>query len=397
MGDEGSAVVKTIASAGVLALAGLAVFGLATAASATDTNYATVTGHETFSSDANHASYWGKDCTKVEDPGGSSYILGSGTYSKVVVKAGSGEYANTIFDNPNAGETVWADTNGDNVYNPDGKDGDKTISHIILCKTESPPPPPADPSGSIVPNCEDMSATATGQDGAAWEFKSSVSNKTDFGDYPDGSYGGELTGLVGNDILTLTSDGTLIDTKDMAVACDEPTPSGEGIVSIVTTCDGTATITASYDGTEEVAGELIINSVTENYGSLDMFDDAVTNLLPGDVVEVKIVISEDGPLYGTVVGDETATVGAVCPVEITHVTATVPTVTPVCGPNNDTVNLPTKDGVKYVSSGWKDGALTVTASAVGDNVVLDGTTSWPFVDKNVACPVPPTRDLGHTS
>ena len=67
-------------------------------------------------------------------PGGSSYVLPAGTYSKVIVKAGSGQFANTIFAAPPvAGQTVWADTNGNWTYDPGGRGGDKGISHVILC------------------------------------------------------------------------------------------------------------------------------------------------------------------------------------------------------------------------------------------------------------------------
>ncbi len=77
--------------------------------------------------------------------------------------------------------------------------------------------------------------------------------------------------------------------------------------------------------------------------------------------------------------------GELCPPNTTEVTPVAPTVTPVCGADNDTVTIPTTEGVKYVSSGWKDGKLTVTASAVGENVVLTGTSTWTFTDANVAC------------
>ena len=53
--------------------------------------FATVSGHEPFSSDANKVGYWCGELggTKVS-PGGSSYVLPDGTYSQVIVKAGSG-------------------------------------------------------------------------------------------------------------------------------------------------------------------------------------------------------------------------------------------------------------------------------------------------------------------
>lgn len=109
------------------------VFALAGTALAV--TYATVDGHEAFTNENNKAEYWGEDCEKLEGPGFSdidSYEL-TANYGRVIVKSGSGEFANTIFDDVVAGETVWADTNGDGVYNVGGKDGDKQISHIIFC------------------------------------------------------------------------------------------------------------------------------------------------------------------------------------------------------------------------------------------------------------------------
>jgi len=121
------------ASALVVALAG-------TASAAPD--YATVSDHMASTAQNNNPSFWGEDCTKLDagqgDLGGSvdSYVL-TADYAKVIVKAGSsasaGDNALTIFDNPTAGQTVWADTNGDNTFNPGGQNGDKNISHIIFC------------------------------------------------------------------------------------------------------------------------------------------------------------------------------------------------------------------------------------------------------------------------
>ncbi len=73
-----------------------------------------------------------------------------------------------------------------------------------------------------------------------------------------------------------------------------------------------------------------------------------------------------------------------CFVPPTHVTPADPTVAPVCGPNNDTVTLPTQTGVTYTSTGWVNGQLTVTATAK-DGFVLDGTHSWTFTDANTSC------------
>jgi hypothetical protein len=122
---------KVAAVLGGLMLLGVVSVGSAFAA----VTYANVTGHQAFSEDANHEDFWGKDCTKIDSVDGNlgdSYVL-TDDYDLVVVKAGSGANANTLFANASAGETVWADTNGNSQFDPGGQDGDKNISHIIFC------------------------------------------------------------------------------------------------------------------------------------------------------------------------------------------------------------------------------------------------------------------------
>jgi hypothetical protein len=127
---------KVHRTAGWLAVAGLLGAALITPGAALATaNYATVDGHQAFSPEANHADYWGKHCDKYvipEDVKYDDYVI-SQNYDLIVVKAGSGEFANTIFSNVKGGQTVWADTNGNNKFDAGGQDGDKNISHIIYC------------------------------------------------------------------------------------------------------------------------------------------------------------------------------------------------------------------------------------------------------------------------
>jgi uncharacterized repeat protein (TIGR01451 family) len=103
---------------------------------------ATVAGYADSDNEYNKVAYWCPDGgTKLEggfDEGGYSYTL-DGAYAQVIVKASAGQYSNTIFNNPSSGQFVWADTNGDGDYNPGGQDGDKEISHIILCGTPDVP------------------------------------------------------------------------------------------------------------------------------------------------------------------------------------------------------------------------------------------------------------------
>ncbi len=125
---------KIMKAFGTLVAAGALLFALAGTALATVV-YATVDGHMAATSDNNNPSWWPTNfdvfpvtsCTSVEDTSlslgdsGHTYVLTQG-YKLVVVKAASVESAGdnslTLFYNPSAGQTVWADTDGDNAYNP---------------------------------------------------------------------------------------------------------------------------------------------------------------------------------------------------------------------------------------------------------------------------------------
>src|SRR5258705_13342866 len=126
---------RLVAMLGGLALLGVLSIGSAASVLAT-TDWATVTGYAIGSADNNHEDTWGQDCTKVDEPGGSTYLL-TQNYTLVVVKAGSDVstdgHANTLFANASAGETVWADSNGTGAFDDTPDPADKTISHIILC------------------------------------------------------------------------------------------------------------------------------------------------------------------------------------------------------------------------------------------------------------------------
>lgn len=63
-----------------------------------------------------------------------------------------------------------------------------------------------------------------------------------------------------------------------------------------------------------------------------------------------------------------------------------PTVVVVCGANNDTVTMPTVEGVTYTSSGWANNSLTVTATADEGYMFSEETVaSWTFTDANTPC------------
>lgn len=72
-----------------------------------------------------------------------------------------------------------------------------------------------------------------------------------------------------------------------------------------------------------------------------------------------------------------------CAVEVATV---APVATAVCGADDDTVSLPTVEGVTYSQTGWVDGKNTVTALAQ-DGYTLGGDTSWTFTDSATACSI----------
>jgi hypothetical protein len=128
---------------GLLAAFGLVAALTVPAVAGEETDWATVTGYEAGTAENNHAEAWGEDCEDVSTPEGGwgeTYVLpelGEGlVYSLVIVKAGSDqsteEGANTLFANPSAGQTVWADSVADGEFG----EGDKNISHIIVCTEE---------------------------------------------------------------------------------------------------------------------------------------------------------------------------------------------------------------------------------------------------------------------
>ena len=76
----------------------------------------------------------------------------------------------------------------------------------------------------------------------------------------------------------------------------------------------------------------------------------------------------------------------ICPIELTSATPPEPTVVPICGPDNDTVTLPTATGVTYTSTGWDNNSITITAAAQ-DGYTVSGTSSWTFTDEANLCPI----------
>ena len=123
---------------------------------------------------------FGDECWKIE-PGGSAYILPgvptppsgkAGYYSMVKVKAGSitstdpNFQVNTIFPNPVGGDRVWPDSNRNGVYDAGGKNGDKDISHVILCVRFGLPGSPITTTTSPAAASGSTTSTTVRSDGA---------------------------------------------------------------------------------------------------------------------------------------------------------------------------------------------------------------------------------------
>jgi uncharacterized repeat protein (TIGR02543 family) len=91
----------------------------------------------------------------IQLPGGTE--PGQWRYSHVVVKAGSltassdSYQTDTVFAAPKAGSQVWADINGNGVFDPGGKTGDKSISHIIVCITNEAIKPAPTATAEVTP------------------------------------------------------------------------------------------------------------------------------------------------------------------------------------------------------------------------------------------------------
>jgi hypothetical protein len=127
------------------ALVAAAALTLTFAGTAFAATYATVSGHLAASAASNNEAYWegvyGLDCDKIYDGEGAEIDswVADADYAVVIVKAAGqnvGDNANTIFEDVSEGETVWADTNGNSQFDPGGQNGDKNISHIIVCEAE---------------------------------------------------------------------------------------------------------------------------------------------------------------------------------------------------------------------------------------------------------------------
>jgi LPXTG-motif cell wall-anchored protein len=158
--------------------------------------FATVTGHASSTAASNQASYWddylddgGPACYKIPEDdkpsdedskidGQLTYVLPS-DFRLVVVKSANdaalqGPYSNTLFADAEAGETVWADTNGNGMQVRQPDDGDKEISHIIFC------PAPEDATLTLVKIVEGNDEAGGTAKPGDWTLKADGPGSNDF-------------------------------------------------------------------------------------------------------------------------------------------------------------------------------------------------------------------------
>jgi hypothetical protein len=90
---------------------------------------------------------------------------------------------------------------------------------------------------------------------------------------------------------------------------------------------------------------------------------------------------------GIVAGSKTKASGVddFCPIEITGVSVTAAEV-PLCGPNNDPLNIPEVENVTFEDTGWIDNERTITA-VPDEGYIIDGQSEWTFYDEATPCPV----------
>ncbi len=185
---------------------------------------------------------YGTLCWKLEPFSETSFMLpdpiqfpgtapaGNWVYSNVIVKAGSLTadpttfQVNTLFPAPGKGSMVWADVNGNGIYDPGGRSGDKAISHIVICVKQASTTAPTQ-SSQATPTSS-PSATTTSAPATPTTSPSATPTQT-----PTPTASGTTTPTP-----TPTSTGTVTPTPSATTtpapsatlpACPRPTPSVE--------------------------------------------------------------------------------------------------------------------------------------------------------------------------
>lgn len=194
-----------LVAAGLVTVAALAPSSVSAA-----TAWATITGYAPGTAANDHAATWGDDCIKVQvddnDDDDAAFVL-SQSYRLVVARADDDEdeegsstpghaNANTLFENPSAGETVWADSNGsgDFDYHEDSPDrtGDDEIEHVILCG----PSETTTTSTQTTTTSTKTTTTTSSQTSTSSQSQTSTSTTT------SSSSSGQVHGVVGTPAVT---------------------------------------------------------------------------------------------------------------------------------------------------------------------------------------------------
>jgi hypothetical protein len=184
---------------------------------------------------------------------------------------------------------------------------------------------------------------------------------------------------------------------------NEPCPSDTKFVTIIWKMNP--------NGTPPVfnPAQTLVDHTVTNSPELDAFDDLLTGTCVGFQVDVYKYTNEadkaavdylisSGVLYGPNNPTEPLIAGGLgtawkfyqestCGPVLTEVTPAAATVAPICGADNDTVTIPTTEGVTYSDTGWSGGERTITAAADDGYVLAEGKWSWTFTDDAVACPI----------
>ena len=172
--QQGKWALRAVFAVALVVVASAALSGIALAT----VTYATVDGHygSTPGDGSNTTAYWEDEfeldegsCTKIEGDDLDNVLDDAWTasfnvdYDHVIVKASSDSgNDNTIFNDVAAGETVFADTNGNNTYDSGHNPDDQSIGHIIVCGPgEAPTATPTNAPTATPSNAPTEAPTAT--------------------------------------------------------------------------------------------------------------------------------------------------------------------------------------------------------------------------------------------
>lgn len=389
-------------------------------------------------------------CVKYDPPGttnsygslsddGKSVVL-TANQALLIVKGGSDGVdgdGNNVFLNPLAGVSYQSPLNGGGKV--------PAVSHWIVCEYKTPPvveKTVVSPQVLTADKCDADNATIAGvpAEGIVW---SEVT--TD----PDGTLRISAS-LTDGAKYTFGDNQTTFTFKDSGVTCevdDRTVVRPDFPAPIPPTCVADGQLPEAPDDTEGIAYTWEGNTLTATAGEDYVFpDDATTDSrtydepgsatgyqssnadaacytaqpegLSGDALSAtgECTVPLDGTfttaitvtgwtreyvlnaetggwslgdmVYGESVVTSSTADDVTCEgsdAELTAVSAKV-VVTPICGPNNDSVTKTGVVGVTYTDGGWVDGKRTIRATA-DEDFTLVGNALWTFTDTPVAaCP-----------